>query len=84
MLPLLMNTGTVHDQKEGNSERNGLMLCAKNTEHGLKTPHFPSISSYISNKMEKANIAFHHSLVTKQAFCLWYAPLDTEISNIPL
>jgi len=40
------------------------MLCAKNTEHGLKSPHFPSISSYISNKMEKANIAFDHLLVS--------------------
>jgi len=28
MLPLLMNTGTVHDQKEANSERNGLTLWA--------------------------------------------------------
>jgi len=28
MFPLLMNTGTVHDQKDGNSERNGLVLWA--------------------------------------------------------
>jgi len=66
-----MNTGTVNDQKEGNGERNGLMLCAKNTEHGLKTPHFPTISSYISNKTEKANAAFHHLLGKKQASYLW-------------
>ena len=81
MLPLLMNTGTVHDQKDGNSEKIGLMLWATKSR---TQSHFPSISSYTSNKMKKANNAFHNLLVTKHAFCHCYAPIDTEISYIPL
>ena len=84
MLPLLMNTGTVQDQKDGNSERNGLMLRATKSRTRSQNSSFSAYLSYSSDKMEKANIAFHHLLVTKQAFCLWYAPLDSEISNIPL